>query len=670
MENGDRSEDPDTIKQEVINHFQSVLGSNLQDSVIDDYHMDGLVWSSNHVDILNSRVTHEEIKNALFSIDDSKALGPYGFSSLFFKRAWNIVGNEVSDAVADFFINGCMLREINCTIIALVPKVPNPSSMHDYRPISCCNTIYKCISKIITARIKRCIPDIIWSAQTTFVQGHSIANNILLNQELMKNYHSNVGPPRCALKIDLKKGYDSIRWGCILDILTAMGTPTNMLRCIMACITSPKFSICVNGELTGFFASKRGLCQGDPLSPFLFLIAMEAFSRSLSKAALHPKFDFHPKCKGINLSHICFADDIFIFANGNATSVEIIMDELAKFEAFSRMQVNKQKIDAFLAGVNDNVKATILNMTWFSMGSLPVKHLGVPLISTKLSHSDCIPLMDKMMARIQSWTSRSMSFASRLQLISSVLYSIQTYWCSMFIIPKFTCYKIEQMFSGFLRSGTDVKARRAKVGWKELCLPKEEGGIGLPRVKDWNDAAIMKHIWNLFYRKDSIWVAWVREVLLRQGGVWNAMILSRCSWSWRKILQLRDRVRPYIRHRICNSGGTLWHDFWNPLGPLLPLFGERILYDSVIHKNAYVAFVMNGARWNNCYDYILDTSREDVISWTQSLTGVFTVSSAWNTIRPRRTMVHWHAVVWFSHAIKRHSFISYPRQAIPSRQTL
>ena len=90
----------------------------------------------------------------MFSIDDSKAPGPNGFSSRFFKAAWSIIGSDVSAAVVSFFNLGSLLREINCTIIALVPKVPNPGSMHDYRPISCCNTIYKCISKIITVRIK------------------------------------------------------------------------------------------------------------------------------------------------------------------------------------------------------------------------------------------------------------------------------------------------------------------------------------------------------------------------------------------------------------------------------------------------------------------------------------------------------------------------------------
>ena len=125
----------------------------------------GITWSTQHLDILKGEITHEEIKKAMFSIDENKAPGPDGLSSLFFKAAWSIIGSDVVEAVTSFFKSGRLLREINCTVIALVPKVPNPETMNDYRPISCCNTVYKSISKIIAARIKQCIPDIISPSQ-------------------------------------------------------------------------------------------------------------------------------------------------------------------------------------------------------------------------------------------------------------------------------------------------------------------------------------------------------------------------------------------------------------------------------------------------------------------------------------------------------------------------
>ena len=120
-------------------------------------------------------------------------------------------------------------------------------------------------------------------------------------------------------------------------------------------------------------------------------------------------------------------DEIFLFAGGTKSSVQVVMDELKRFENFSGLQVNNQKSAIFLFGVNDDVKNDLLNTTGFSSGSFPMKYLGIPVISTRLSHCDCQPLLDKILARIQSWTSRSLSYAGRLQLIASVLYSIQMY---------------------------------------------------------------------------------------------------------------------------------------------------------------------------------------------------------------------------------------------------
>ena len=212
-------------------------------------------------------------------------------------------------------------------------------------------------------------------------------------------------------------------------------------------------------------------------------------------------------------------DDIFLFVGGTSSSVQVIMDELKRFENFSRLQVNKQKSAIFLAVVNDDVKNDLLSITGFCSGSFPMKYFGVPLISARLSHGDYQPLLDKILARIQAWTSRSLSYAGRLQLISSVMYNIQMYWSCLFIIPKYTISKVEQIFSSFLWSSKTGSARHAKIRWEFVCLPKEEGGLGLHHVKDSNDTNVMKYIWNLFYRKDSLWVAWVRRLYLRQGSI-------------------------------------------------------------------------------------------------------------------------------------------------------
>lgn len=217
------------------------------------------------------QVGFDKIKAAMFEIGEGKAPGPYSFTSAFFKSAWNDIGNDVCKAVVDFFTNRKMLREINSTVIALLPEVTNPSKVTDYRPISCCNMNYKRISRIITNRMKEGLVNIVSENQSAFVPGRSISDNILLTQELVKRYHLQHGTPRCAFKIDIQKAYDTFDWSFLRVILECFGFHNTMIKWIMACVTTTLFSINVNGDMHGFFSREtRVKAKGFDVSIFIY----------------------------------------------------------------------------------------------------------------------------------------------------------------------------------------------------------------------------------------------------------------------------------------------------------------------------------------------------------------------------------------------------------------
>ncbi|GJT38259.1 RNA-directed DNA polymerase, eukaryota, reverse transcriptase zinc-binding domain protein [Tanacetum coccineum] len=149
----------------------------------------------------------EEVKADLFDICDNKAPGPDGYTTKFYKKAWLIVGRDVCNAVKEFFRKGRMLGKVNATLITLVPKSSTPKIVFDYRPIACCNVLYKIISKILTNRIKNVLCKLVDPSQSAFIPCRQITDNILLVQELLKGYNRKNGARRVALKIDIQKSY-------------------------------------------------------------------------------------------------------------------------------------------------------------------------------------------------------------------------------------------------------------------------------------------------------------------------------------------------------------------------------------------------------------------------------------------------------------------------------
>lgn len=373
---------------------------------------------------MEAPVTRVEIKNVVFSMNPSKAPGPDGFSARFFQKAWAVVGDDLCDAILEFFTFGKLLKETNATILTLIPKKKNASYMSEYRPIACCNVVYKCITKIIANRMIQGLDEVISSNQGAFIPKRGIAENILLAQEVVCDYHKTTGAPRCTLKVDLMKAYDSLDWEYVLHCLKCFGAPGKFISWISACITSPSFTLALNGTLVGFFQGKKGLRQGDPISPYLFVIAIEGLTLLMEEAAASPHFGYHPKCAAVKLSHLCFADDLLVFSVASASSVTTIIGALAEFEHISGLKANPSKSSVFLAGVAEDVKQNILNTLHMPEGTLPVRYLGVPLITKRLTSIDCEALVNKITARVDSWLVKKLTFAGQLQLISSVLLSM------------------------------------------------------------------------------------------------------------------------------------------------------------------------------------------------------------------------------------------------------
>ncbi|XP_058215475.1 uncharacterized protein LOC131326638 [Rhododendron vialii] len=608
-ESGIRLEDQTEIKKEILGYFQGLLGTRFT----------------------QTRPV-SEVRQAI------QARVPLDMASTLIQPNWDIVGDDVVRAVKQFFDPGFMLRESNSTAISLAPKKSAPVTIKDYRPISCYNVTYKCISKILVARLQPLLPSLISPVQSAFIKGRSIVDNILLMQELVKDYHKDQGAPRCALKLDLMKAYDSVAWDFLFEVMEVMAFPCQFISWVKQCVSTAMFSIVINRELVGYFPRKRGLRQGDPLSPYLFLLVMEGFSSMLQQRIDARCFSFHPRCRELQLSHIIFADDLFILSGADSQSFQLVSDLLLDFYSVSGLKPNLQKSSVFLAGVNDVTKQILSQILAVPEGVLPVRYLGVPLITTRLHAIDCQVLLDKIMGCIQSWANKLLSYGGRAQLINSVLFSTQIYWSSIFILPQKVLKGVEKMVRSFFWSGTELKCVGAKVAWADICVPKEEGGLGFRVLKDWNRASMTKLLWALALKIDTLWIKWVYTYIIKDKCMWNMTIPNSVSWTIRKIFNLRSFVQPWITHQA-KVASIIVDNHW-----LWPRGRNTVTREIIEHTP--VSLLPN-------------TARENSIIWNLNANGKFSVQSAWNAFRRPKPLVPWAKVVWYKHAVPRWAIVQW-----------
>lgn len=274
---------------------------------------------------LDKPFTALEVKTALFQMAPSKAPGVDGFTAGFFQRHWDLLQEDIVLAVLDFLNGGELPVGMNDTSITLIPKVRYPQRISQYRPISLCRVLYKIASKCIANRTRPFLGEIVSEEQSAFVPGRLITDNVLIAYESVhamrrrKKGRNHV----CAVKLDMMKAYDRVEWHYLEAIMLRLGFSTSFVRLTMKCVTSVRFTVRVNGELLPYFTPSRGLHQGDPYSPYLFLLCAEGFTSLLNNLG-GAQVD-----RGIRVSnhspwvnHLLFDDDSLIFMNAKEASAQ------------------------------------------------------------------------------------------------------------------------------------------------------------------------------------------------------------------------------------------------------------------------------------------------------------------------------------------------------------
>ena len=452
--------------------------------------------------------TPQEIKEVIFGMQSQKAPGPDGLPPLVYKKYWAIVGTNVIKAVQSFFRCGYMLDEVNYSLIVLIPKITAPASVNHYRPISLCNTVYKAISKILVARLRPLLPDLISSCQLAFVPDRWIVENQLIVQELLHSFkRRKVKGGFVAMKVDLQKAYDQVNWNFLRVLLLKFGFSDIFVNWIMQCVSTVSFSIIVNGGKTKWFRPTRGLRQGDPLSPYLFILCQDILSRMIEKEhRLGQVSGVKMNLNGPPFTHVMYADDLMLFARASTREVKVLDECLEKYCLWLGQLINREKSELIFSKLVQRVRKRAikceLNMKAISMLAT---YLGAPLFSSRSRSKDFKFLQERLESKLKGWMCKTLSWAGRSTLIKSVAHALPNYTFSAFDVSVSVCNKLDAASKRFWWNPNKGSGNYlAWKSWEQLCLPKCQGGLGFCKSKCFNNASLAKLTWLVTSNRKSI----------------------------------------------------------------------------------------------------------------------------------------------------------------------
>ncbi|CAL9019822.1 unnamed protein product, partial [Prunus brigantina] len=360
----------------------------------------------------------------------------------------------------------------------------------------------------------------------------------------------------------------------------------------MQCVTMVHFQVNLNGEATPPFAPERGLRQGDPLSPYLFVLCLEKLSHLITEAVVKKEW----RAVGISrtgpkISHLCFADDLLLFAEASTRQARVMKRCLDKFCRASGQVVSFEKSQILCSpNVPNSLAAEISGICESPLTSNLGKYLGVPLIHSRLNKTTYRSVVDKVQQKLTAWKGKLLSLPGRTTLIQSVTASIPLYTMQTVRLPASTCKELDKINRNFLWGSSDDASKAHLVKWDSVCKSKKKGGLGLKQTDLMNQSMLAKVGWRLLQHKESLWSNAITQKYL-QGNASNIFCNERAkhthpSPTWRAIEHGADILKKGIKIRVGEGLHTsFWTDNWVGDGPLISRLG-RVPQDK-LHLKVY-----------------------------------------------------------------------------------
>jgi hypothetical protein len=579
-ENGIINTVPSDMQRMTVSYFKSLYtrDPSLSHTSITDLVQEKITEEMN--DQLCKEFSDEEISDALFQIGPIKAPGPDGFPARFYQRNWVVVRAEIVAAVKQFFSTGHMPEGTNDTSIVLIPKIDNPVDLKDYRPIGLCNVLYKIVSKCLVNRLRPLLGEVISENQSAFVPGRMITDNALLAFECLHymEHGTSMNSNFCAYKLDLSKAYDRVDWSFLENTMHRIGFSHRWVQWIMACVTTVRYSVKFNGTLLEAFSPSRGLRQGDPLSPFLFLFVADGLSALLQKEVESNGIYPLKVCRAApGISHLLFADDTMLFFKATEAQANRVKQVINEFEVSTGQLINPSKCSImFSTACSEEIQQEIRSILCVEQQMFDAKYLGLPTPDGRMHKGRFQSLQSRLSKSLIEWGDSLQSQSAREVLIKSIAQAIPAYMMGVFKLPFSVCDDLSRLIRDYWWGVENGKRKTHWIGWPKLQRAKAQGGLGFRDMRIFNQALLARQAWRLLEFPDSLCARVLKAKYYPRGDLLDTVFTGNPSSTWTAISHGLELLKKGIIWRIGNGQNIrVWRDNWLPRLSYMKVFTTR-----------------------------------------------------------------------------------------------